>query len=60
MKASRRVHEGDLRGLAALAAEHAVRRQVVVSLEPMPRRIGEVLVLPWQEFLQELYAGEMS
>lgn len=54
-----RVHEGDLRGLNAFAEEHSVRRKIVVSLEPMPRNIGKVMVLPWQMFLEELYAGNI-
>ncbi len=54
-----RVHEGDLRALAALASEHTPGRRVVVSLEPRPRRLGGVEVLPWQTFLEELWSGAL-
>jgi predicted AAA+ superfamily ATPase len=57
---SGKVHEGDLRGLAALAGEHRVRRQIVVSLEPAPRRLGQVTVLPWRTFIDELHAGRIA
>jgi len=60
IKASTRLHEGDLRGLRALAEEERVRHLVVVSLEAMPRRIGKIEVLPWRTFVEGLYAGEWT
>jgi predicted AAA+ superfamily ATPase len=59
VKSGTRVHEGDLKGLAALASEHRVGRQFVVCVEPEPRRLGDVLVLPWQDFLERLWGGQL-
>jgi predicted AAA+ superfamily ATPase len=61
VKGTGRVHEGDLRGLAALREESRVKRAVVVSLEREPRRIGAgVQVLPWRDFVARLWAGELG
>jgi predicted AAA+ superfamily ATPase len=59
VKAGARVHDGDLRGLRALAQEHRVRKLLVVCLESEPRRSGDVDVLPWRLFLERLYAGDI-
>jgi hypothetical protein len=31
---------------------------VLVSLEPMARRVDGIDILPWREFLTRLWAGE--
>jgi hypothetical protein len=36
----------ELRGLAALAEERPIKRALYVSLEPGPRRVGRVRILP--------------
>src|SRR3989338_2133943 len=52
VKASARVHEGDLGGLRALREEQRVRRALVVSLERHPREIERgIEVVPWRTFL---------
>jgi uncharacterized protein len=61
IKGSGRVHEGDLRGLAALRDEWNVRRAVVVSLEREPRTTGDgVEVLPWRVFVDRLWSGDLG
>lgn len=61
VKGSRRVHEGDTRGLLTLADEGPVRRRIVVCLEPEPRTLGSgIEVLPWQEFFARLWAGDLG
>ena len=61
VKAGSRVHDGDLRGLRALADEHTVRRLVVVCLETQPRTVtGAIEVLPWRLFLERLWAGDLG
>jgi len=58
VKASENVHASDLKSLRALAEEKLLHRYLCVSLERRPRKVGEVLVLPWREFLDALWAGE--
>ncbi len=61
VKAGTRVHDGDLRGLRALADEHVVRRRVVVCLETQARVVtGGIEVLPWRLFLDQLWAGDLG
>ncbi|ULA64199.1 MAG: hypothetical protein LZF86_110901 [Nitrospira sp.] len=37
-----------------------MKHSVVVSLETHPRRVGEIDILPWQEFLARLWEGVYS
>jgi len=61
IKGARRVHEGDLRGLSALIAEHKVKHPLLISLEREPRRLGaRIRALPWQHFLRELWSGGLG
>lgn len=61
VKGSRRIHEGDLRGLLALQSERQVRQSLIVSLEDQPRRIHPtIMVLPWQHFLEQLWSGDLG
>jgi predicted AAA+ superfamily ATPase len=61
IKGSPRVHDGDLRSLAALAEDGPVRRSAVVCLEKEPRRLSRGLeVLPWRLFLERLWAGDLT
>ncbi len=45
------------RGLRAFQEEYDVKRLILVTLDPRPRKIGEILVLPWREFLERLWGG---
>jgi predicted AAA+ superfamily ATPase len=61
VKGSARVHDGDLRGLRALAAEHRLRRAIVVSLERERRTVAPgIEILPWRQFLDELWSGKIG
>ena len=57
VKAKENVSPGDLRSLRALAEENKLKRYVCISLEPRARRISGVTVLPYREFLAELWDG---
>jgi predicted AAA+ superfamily ATPase len=58
VKAKENVTPRELRGLHALAEERPIRSAVCVSLDPRPRRVGDVRVLPYGDFLDALWAGE--
>jgi predicted AAA+ superfamily ATPase len=61
VKGSGKIHSGHLKGLKALQEEHNVRRALVVSLESQRRTLdASIEVLPWQTFLDELWAGEFG
>jgi predicted AAA+ superfamily ATPase len=59
VKASATVAPSDVKSLRALAEEKRWRRLLCVSLEPRRRRLGEVTVLPWREFLDALWSGDL-
>ncbi len=56
IKASNRVHEGDLKGLKALLEDGPVKRAYIVCLESRRRKIDKRFeVVPWREFISELW-----
>jgi predicted AAA+ superfamily ATPase len=57
VKTTSSVSPRDLRGLQALAEEGLMKNLILVCRESVPRQIGAVLVLPWQEFLERLWGG---
>lgn len=59
VKAANNVNARHLKGLSAFAEEYKVKKQIVVSTDPYPRKIGKTLILPWQEFLNQLWSNEI-
>ncbi|MGH7844697.1 MAG: ATP-binding protein [Candidatus Binatia bacterium] len=59
-KAKENVSAQDVKGLRALAEEKKLKRHLCVSLELRPRKIDAVTILPFQEFLEELWSGEYA
>jgi len=60
VKATRLVDDRHLRGLRALRDDQRVRRAVVVSLDPVPRKLPDgIVVYPWRTFCAALWAGEL-
>jgi predicted AAA+ superfamily ATPase len=61
VKGSSRVHAGDLGGLRGLRQSHRVKHALVVSLEREPRIVDDgIEVLPWANFVERLWAGELA
>jgi predicted AAA+ superfamily ATPase len=60
VKATASVSARDLKGLKALAEEGVMKRFILVCQEPAPRMIGEILVLPWQAFLERLWSDAFA
>jgi predicted AAA+ superfamily ATPase len=48
-----------LKGLKSFSEEYPVKKLILVSNDPLPRRIDGILILPWQLFLDRLWAGEI-
>jgi len=59
VKGSSRVEGRDCRALHAFASEHKPRQAIVVCCESEERRVGDVRIVPWAAFLQQLWAGEV-
>lgn len=59
VKGGNKVHDQDLKPLKVLAGENKIKRCLVVCLEKEPRKIGQVEIMPWQEFLSALWQGDI-
>jgi len=60
VKAKENVSPRDLKSLLALGEERRFRSLVCASLEPRPRSVGAVKILPWRDFLHALWGGELG
>ena len=60
VKAKEHVAASDLKSLRALAEEKKLKRYLCVSLEPRRRRIEDITVLPYKDFLESLWNGQYS
>lgn len=60
VKHTEQVSKADLKGLLALGKQGKWRRKIVVSRDPMPRRMGDIEILPVPVFLEMLWSGELS
>jgi hypothetical protein len=59
VKASSLVVERDLRGLKALREEGKISRLIVVSMDPSARQLSGIDIMPWFNFLQALWRGDL-
>jgi predicted AAA+ superfamily ATPase len=63
VKASPRVSDAETRDLTVMAEDGPVKRRIIVCMERQRRELrdsfGRVTLLPWQEFLSELWAGNL-
>ncbi len=57
VKATRQASGSDLKALRALAEEKKMRRLVCVCREPRRRKVENIEIVPWREFLRELWAS---
>jgi predicted AAA+ superfamily ATPase len=60
VKGKEHVGPQDLRALRALGEERAFKRLICVSLEARRRKVGEITILPYGQFLDRLWDGEYS
>jgi predicted AAA+ superfamily ATPase len=49
-----------LKGLRMFAEDVRVKRSIIVSTDAAPRKIGNIEILPWKEFLTRLWSGAYS
>src|SRR5262249_33245434 len=48
-----------LKGIKAFQEEYTIKKAIVVSLDPKPRLLDGILVLPWDHFLRQLWNAEL-
>jgi predicted AAA+ superfamily ATPase len=59
VKASKKIGHQHCQGINAFCEEYSTRKNIVVSLDPKPRLVDKIHILPWQTFLDNLWAGEI-
>ncbi len=59
VKATDMVLPRHLKGLRSFAEEYNVKRLIAVSNDPYPRKSEGIDILPWKEFLDRLWDGEI-
>jgi hypothetical protein len=59
VKGTARADSSDLRSVRAFADDNRPRRSVLVCNERAPRRVEGVDVLPWRDFLAQLWSGDL-
>ncbi len=47
------------KGLKSFAEEYSVKKLIMVTNDPYPRKINDILILPWSVFLEKLWGGEI-
>ncbi|MEA3446672.1 MAG: hypothetical protein U9R19_18300 [Bacteroidota bacterium] len=48
-----------MKGLKSFAEEYQVKKLILISNDPSPRKMGDFMILPWKIFLDKLWAGEI-
>ena len=59
VKATENANSRHLSGLRNFAEEYPVKKSILITNDPFPRQIDNFLILPWNIFLQKLWAGEI-
>lgn len=59
VKSTTLANERHLKGLLSFAGEYRPRKLILVSCDPYERQIGDVSILPWNIFLEKLWAGDI-
>ncbi|MEI6457228.1 MAG: AAA family ATPase [bacterium] len=47
------------KGLKSFAEEYTAEKLILVTLDPYPRQMGNITILPWNIFLDRLWGGEI-
>jgi len=59
VKATEQATLRHLKGLKAFAEEYEVKKLILISNDPMPRLVDNILILPWKIFLERLWNEEI-
>ena len=58
-KTTRNATRDDLKGLRAIGDENSFRHRILVADEPRPREVDGISILPWREFIDRLWSGNL-
>jgi len=60
VKAKENLSPNDFKSLRMLVGENKLQRYICVSMEPRRRKVGDIVILPYREFLESLWSGDYS
>ena len=59
VKGTNITNEMPFRALTALSEEYRLKKQILITNDPYPQQNGKVQLLPWKNFLQQLWNGDI-
>ena len=59
VKSSSKINNKHVSGLKAFMEEYEVKKAIVICTEPMARISDGLYILPWKDFLEQLWRGEI-
>lgn len=59
VKGSDLIKPADMRGISAFKEEHRPGKAIIVCNEREPRLSGDIKIMPWRIFLEELWSGDI-
>ena len=59
VKSTEMANPRHLHGLKSFAEEYNVKKLILVSNDPSPRKVGKILIMPWKYFLDQLWDGRL-
>jgi len=59
VKSTQNANPRHTKGLRSFAEDYKVKKMILITNDTYPRQLGEVMVLPWQVFLEKLWAGDV-
>jgi predicted AAA+ superfamily ATPase len=60
VKGKENISPNDIKGVIALQEEKKLEKYYVVSLETRPRTVQGIQIIPWVQFLTQLWSGELT
>lgn len=59
VKATPQAHNRHLSGLNSFSDEYTVKHKVLVTNDPYPRKVNDIMIMPWRIFLEKLWSREL-
>jgi uncharacterized protein len=59
VKSTSQANPRQMQGLRQFAEEYKVKHLILVSNDPLPRKMDNIRVLPWKVFLEQLWSGKI-
>ena len=59
VKSTEMANTRHLHGLSSFTEEYNVKKLILVSNDPSPRKVGKIMIMPWKYFLDQLWDGRL-